>query len=77
MTRADDQRESCLDAEEISKLKAAVDDKMYRKAGNGINQTFFRLRLIVLTALTTGMRIAEIFGLRWNDLQYREESGRR
>src|ERR1035437_403841 len=46
---------------------------MYRKAGKGINQTFFRLRLIVLTALTTGMRIAEIFGLRWSDLQYREE----
>ena len=28
---------------------------MYRKGGKGINQTFFRLRLIVLTALTTGM----------------------
>ena len=28
--------------------KGTVDDKMYRKAGKGINQTFFRLRLIVL-----------------------------
>src|SRR3974390_223744 len=43
-----------------------------RKAGKGINQTFFRLRLIVLVALTTGMRIAEIFGLKWGDLLYRE-----
>src|SRR5277367_582254 len=46
---------------------------MYRKAGKGINQTFFRLRLIVLTALTTGMRIAEVFGLKWTDVLYREE----
>jgi len=29
--------------------------------------------LIVLTALTTGMRIAEVFSLRWRDLNYREE----
>jgi integrase len=71
--RPDDQRERYLDAEEISRLKAAVDDNMYRKAGKDINQTFFRLRLIVLTALTTGMRIAEIFGLKWSDLHYREE----
>jgi hypothetical protein len=28
-----------------------------------VNQTFFRLRLIVLAALTTGIRITEIFGL--------------
>ena len=42
------------------------------KDGKGINQTFFRLRLIVLIALTTGMRIAEIFGLRWADVMYSE-----
>jgi integrase len=42
---------------------------MYRKAGKGINQTFLRLRLI---ALTTGMRIAEIFGLKWGDVLYKE-----
>jgi integrase len=28
--------------------------------------------LIVLTALTTGMRIAEIFGLKWCDVLYKE-----
>jgi len=30
------------------------------------------LRLIVLIALTTGMRIAEIFGLKWTDLLFGE-----
>jgi integrase len=72
VTRPDDQRERYLGAEEISKLKAVLDEKMHRKAEKGINETFFRLRLIVLTAMTTGMRIAEIFGLTWTDLQYRE-----
>lgn len=71
--RPDDQRERYLTAEEIPNLKTTLDKKMYRKAGKGINQTFFRLRLIVLIALTTGMRIAEIFGLGWNDLLYKEE----
>ena len=41
-----------------------------------INQTFYRLRLIVLIALTTGMRIAEIFALKWSDLLYGEELDR-
>jgi integrase len=71
--RPDDQRSRYLSVEEIRSLKVALDEKMYRKAGKGINETFFRLRLIVLTALTTGMRISEIFGLTWNDLQYKEE----
>jgi len=71
--RPDDQRDRYLEAAEIVRLKAGLDDKMHRKAGKGVNQTFFRLRLIVLTALTTGMRVAEIFGLRWSDLLYREE----
>ena len=75
--RPDDQRERYLDAGEIGKLKATLDEKMYRKAGKVINQTFFRLRLIVLVALTTGMRIAEIFCLKWNDLLYREGAERR
>ena len=42
------------------------------RARKEINQTFYRLRLIVLIALTTGMRIAEIFGLTWSDLLYSE-----
>jgi integrase len=71
--RPDDQRNRYLDAEEIARLKAALDQKMYRKAGKGVNQTFLRLRLIALVALTTGMRIAEVFGLTWGDLLYKEE----
>jgi len=70
--RPDDQRDRYLSAAEISSLKSAIDEKMYRKAGQGVNRTFFHLRLIVLTALTTGMRIAEIFGLKWNDVLYKE-----
>ena len=70
--RPDDQRDRYLSAEEIPRLKSALDQKMYRKAGKGINQTFLRLRLIVLIALTTGMRIAEIFGLKWGDVLYKE-----
>jgi len=30
---------------------------MYRQGTGGINQTFYRLRLLVLIALTTGMRM--------------------
>ena len=70
--RPDNQRERYLSAEEIGNFKTAIDEKMYRKAGKGINETFFRLRLIVLVALTTGMRIAEIFGLNWGDVLHRE-----
>jgi len=46
--------ERYLSVEEIVRLKTVLDEKMYRKAGKGINQTFFHLRFIVLTALTTG-----------------------
>jgi len=70
--RPDDQRERYLSAEEIASLKRALDGKMYRQGTRAINQTFYRLRLLVLIALTTGMRIAEIFGLKWADVLYRE-----
>jgi integrase len=72
MKRPDDQRERYLSAEEIASLKASLDGKMYRQGTSVINQTFYRLRLLVLIALTTGMRIAEIFALRWGDIRYRE-----
>ncbi len=70
--RPDDQRERYLSAEEIKALKVALDQKMYRADSREINRTFYRLRVIVLIALTTGMRIAEIFGLTWSDLRYSE-----
>jgi len=56
--RPNDQRERYLSAKELPTLKRALDEKMYRKGMKAINQTYYRLRLIVLIALTTGMRIA-------------------
>jgi len=64
--RPDDQGERYLSAEEDSSLKRSFDQKMYRADTREINRTFYRLRMIVLIALTTGMRIAEIF---WTDLE--------
>ncbi|MDE3179711.1 MAG: site-specific integrase [Acidobacteriota bacterium] len=80
ISRPDDQRERYLGKEEMHRLKKCLDQKRYRKNsayrsgyGSEINRTFYRLRLIVLIALTTGMRMAEILGLRWSDLFYSEE----
>jgi integrase len=70
--RPDDRRSRYLSAEEIVRLRSALDVKMVRKAGKGINKTFLRSRLIVLTALTTGMRVAEIFALKRADVLYKE-----
>jgi integrase len=70
--RPDDQRERYLSVEEIRSLKKTLDQKMYRAGTREINRTFYRLRMIVLIALTTGMRMAEIFGLTWSDLRYTE-----
>ena len=71
--RPDDQRDRYLSEDELRRLKQALDDKMYRKGTNTINKAFYRLRLIVLIAVTTGMRAAEIFGLRWSDVMYKEQ----
>ncbi len=70
--RPDDQRDRYLSEDELRNLKQALDEKTYRKGTNSINKTFYRLRLIVLIAVTTGMRAAEIFGLRWSDVIYSE-----
>ena len=53
-------------------FKKSLDQKKYRVALREINRTSFGLRMIVLIALTTGMRMAEIFGLTWDDLRYSE-----
>lgn len=71
--RPDDQRDRYLSQEEVQHLKESLDSKIYRKDSTAINQTFYRLRLVVLIGLTTGMRIAEIFALKWADVLYREE----
>jgi integrase len=70
--RPDDQRERYLSADELRSLKATLDSKMHRQDHRAINQTFYRLRLLVLIAVTTGMRIAEIFALAWGDALHRE-----
>ena len=70
--RPDDQRDRYLSEDELRNLKLALDEKMYQKGTKAINKTFCRLRLIVLIAVTTGMRVAEVFGLRWSDVMYGE-----
>jgi integrase len=70
--RPDDQRDRYLSEDELRNLKRALDEKMFQKGAKVINKTFTRLRLIVLIAVTTGMRVAEIFGLRWSDVMYGE-----
>ncbi len=45
---------------------------MFRKGTNDLNQTIRRMRLIVLIAVSTGMRAAEIHRLRWSDVMYSE-----
>jgi integrase len=61
--RPDDQRDRYLSEDELRRLKQALDEKTYCKGAKKINKTFNRLRLIVLIAVTTGMRMSEIFGL--------------
>ncbi len=75
VNHADDQRDRYLSQEEIPRLKEALDQLAFganAAAGSTrvISWVFYRLRLIVLIALTTGMRISEIFGLCWSDLDY-------
>ncbi len=67
-----DQRDRYLSQGELRRLKEALDEKVYRKGTNDFNKTFCRLRMIVLIAVTTGMRASEIFGLRWSDVMYNE-----
>ena len=70
--RPDDQRDRYLSEDELRRLKVALDEKIYRKGTNDFNRTFCRLRMIVLIAVTTGMRMSEIFGLKWSDVMYNE-----
>jgi integrase len=60
--RPDDQRDRYLSEDELRTLKLALDEEIFRKGTNDFNKTYCRLRLIVLIAVTTGMRMSEIFG---------------
>lgn len=70
--RPNDQRDRYLSEEELRRLKRALDERTYRKGTKALNKTFYRLRLVVLIAVATGMRAAEIFGLRWTDVMNKE-----
>ncbi len=70
--RPDDTRERYLSEGELRRLKAALDEKRLRRGTKDVNRTTQRMRLIVLIALTTGMRASEIFGSRWPDVMYDE-----
>lgn len=72
MRRTDDSRERYLSEDELGRLMEALDEKMYRKGTKDLNQTNLRMRLIVLIAVSTGMRSAEIHRLRWSDVMYSE-----
>ena len=75
--RPDDQRDRFLLAEELPRLKKALDGEAFGPHGDDglpsarvISWDHYRMRLVALVALTTGMRLAEIFGLCWTDLDY-------
>lgn len=68
----DDTRKRYLSEEELPRLMAALDERMYRKGTKDINRTNLRLRLLVLIAVGTGMRKGEIFRLEWRDILYNE-----
>ncbi len=72
VNRPDDSRERYLSEGELHRLKIALDEKMFRKGTKDLNQTNHRMRLIVLIAVSTGMRSAEIHRLRWSDVMYSE-----
>jgi integrase len=70
--RPDDSRDRYLSEDELGKLRRALDEKRFRKGTNDLNMTILRMRLIVLIAVTTGMRSSEIWGLLWSDIMYGE-----
>ncbi len=70
--RPDDSRERYLSEEELRRLMDALDKRMYRKGTKDLNKTNLRLRLIVLIAVSTGIRSSEIFRLKLSDVMYSE-----
>jgi integrase len=70
--RPDDSRDRYLSEDELRRLKQALEQKKYRKGTKDLNKTNLRLNLLVLIAVTTGMRAMEIFRLRWADVMYDE-----
>ena len=73
LRRPDDARDRYLSEGELRRLKQALDEKRLRKGTKDLNMTMNRLRMIVLIAVTTGMRASEIFGLAWSDVLFGEK----
>jgi integrase len=71
--RPDDERDRYLSADELKRLRAALDAKKLRRGTKDLNQTQQRLRAIVFIAVTTGMRMSEIHGLCWTDIMFSEK----
>ncbi len=67
--RPDDARDRFLSATEIRSLNKALEAKAASEERR-VRNVFRRLRLIVLIALTTGMRMGEIFRLSWTDVDF-------
>jgi integrase len=72
INRPNDARERYLSEQELGRLKVALDEKMFRKGTKDFNQTNHRMRLIVLIAVSTGMRSTEIHRLQWSDVMFSE-----
>ena len=71
--RPDDSRDRFLSEEEIPRLKRSLDLVAFGTAPGSrpvkvISWNHYRMRLIVLTSWTTGMRVGEVFRLSWSDL---------
>jgi len=69
--RPNDQRDRFLTREEIRALRHELDRAAFGNRQEGhpaVSWPHYRMRLVVLTALTTGMRESEIFALTWPDL---------
>jgi integrase len=68
--RPNDSRTRFLAKDELERLKVALEEKKYRKGTKELNQTNLRMRLIVLIAISTGVRSAEVHRLRWSEVLY-------
>ena len=73
--RPDDSRDRFLTEEEIPRLKRSLDLVAFgavvapgSRPAKVISWDHYRMRLIVLTSWTTGMREGEVFRLSWSDL---------
>jgi site-specific recombinase XerD len=70
--RPDDARDRYLSAKELQQAEAGARRKEVPQRHEGLNRTIHRMRLIVLLAVTTGMRASEIFGLLLDGRLYDE-----